>query len=167
MAQKTLSDRARMSIALNAAAYMRWVETRKGRSPTAAMAQQFIKGTLSTEGYSYSRDEPETIESLALSLNVDMVEAFIKQTDCFEALDRAAKTQIGIPMGQRRLIDSLSFLVAAGAGALLRYSLETSWYVAGGAAILVFIALPFAISRYWALFLIRRAERAARRLTLS
>jgi hypothetical protein len=157
MKNQPIDDRARMAVASEAAAYMRWVETRKGQSSTPAMTQQYVKGALDRAGYSYDADEPQIIEVLALSLHAAIVEQFIKDSRSFDALDRASKTM-------RRLVDGLSFVVAAVVGVWLRYNLEASWYVAVGVAMLVFIALPFAISRYWALYLIRRAERVGKRL---
>jgi hypothetical protein len=90
MAAKPLTDPARMLTALQAAAYMRWVEVRKRQSPSPEMVQQAIRGILDGEGFSYKPDEPQMIEILALSLNVDMVENFIRQSGMFEKLERAA-----------------------------------------------------------------------------
>jgi hypothetical protein len=85
---KPLTEPLRMLAALYAASYMRWNEIRFGKSPTAQQTQRFIKGLLDVDGVSYATDDPQMIEILALTLNVDMVETFIKEKKTFEALDR-------------------------------------------------------------------------------
>ena len=90
MAQKTLTDSARMTVALTAAAYMRWVEIREGTTPSAQMTQSAIKGFLDQGGFSYEANDPQTIEISALSLSLDTVEAFIQETDVLKEFDRAA-----------------------------------------------------------------------------
>jgi hypothetical protein len=90
MKDRTVNDRTRMSVGLVAAAYMRWVETRNGQPPTSEMTQAFISGTLDDEGYRYDVDEPLRIELVALTVQIDVVEAFIKQSGIFGDLDRAA-----------------------------------------------------------------------------
>lgn len=91
MAQITLTDPARLIIALKVAGYMRWFETRKGVSPTSQMMQLFIQGLLDEDGYCYDVDEPKRIDILALTLNVGMVEEFIKGSGIFDAFDRMAE----------------------------------------------------------------------------
>jgi hypothetical protein len=154
MARKALSDRSRMAVALDAAAYMRWVETRKGQSPTADMTEQFIKGSLDREGYSYDSEEIQLIEILALSIKIDVVETFIEQSNVFAVLDAAAKRQ-------RAIVDGFSLVVAASLGLWVKYELEATWYAAIGVAALAFVMLPFIITRLWALYLMRRIERTA------
>lgn len=89
MAKKVVTDRVRGIISLNAAAYMRWVETRKGVTPSAHDIQQYVRGALDEEGFSYDADEPQTIELLAIAWKVEVVDAYIKQSGFFEDLDRA------------------------------------------------------------------------------
>jgi hypothetical protein len=62
------------------------------------------------------------------------------------------------------MIDGFAFILALAVGAYLRYGLEASWYAAIGMAALLFIATPFALSRMLAIYLIRRMERATRRI---
>jgi len=85
---RPLTEPMRMLVALYAAGYMRWNEVRRGKSPSAQQTQLFIKGLLDADGFSYALDDPQMIEILALTLDVDRVEAFIKEKKMFEALDR-------------------------------------------------------------------------------
>jgi hypothetical protein len=78
-----------MLAALHAAAYMRWVETRKFASPSAHDTQRFIQGLLDVGGFAYEPDEPQMIEILGLAANLDMVHAFIKENEIFEKLDQS------------------------------------------------------------------------------
>jgi len=80
-----------MFVALQAAAYMRWVETRKGAPPTADDAQRFIQGLLDADDVSYELDDPQMIELLTLAVDLDEVDAFINKTGYFEKLDQAIK----------------------------------------------------------------------------
>jgi hypothetical protein len=50
-AKKSLTEKARIVIALTAAGYMRWGETRKGHIPTSEMMQSYIQGQLDNEGF--------------------------------------------------------------------------------------------------------------------
>jgi hypothetical protein len=85
--KKSVTDEDRVIIGLNAAAYMRWVETRKGASPPAQAIQGFIKGFLDADGFAYAADEPKRIEILALAFDAETVQAFIKENGFFETLD--------------------------------------------------------------------------------
>jgi hypothetical protein len=90
MVQRLLTDATQMIFALNAAAYMRWVEVREGRSSTTESMTQFIKGQLEAEQFSFAPDEPQIIELLAIALNVDVVERYIEQYGIFDDLDKAS-----------------------------------------------------------------------------
>lgn len=79
-----------MTVALTAAAYMRWVQIREGTTPSAQMTQSAIKGFLDQGGFSYEANDLQTIEILAISLSLDTVEAFIQETGVLEEFDRAA-----------------------------------------------------------------------------
>jgi hypothetical protein len=48
--------------------------------------------------------------------------------------------------------------------AYMKYGLETSWYAAIGIAALIFIIMPFILSRIAAIYLIRRMERVAKQI---
>ena len=61
-AKKSLTEKTRLVIALTAAGYMRWVETRKGHTPTSEMMQGYIAGQLDNEGFAYTPDDLQTIE---------------------------------------------------------------------------------------------------------
>jgi len=87
--KKFVTDLDRAIIGVNAAAYMRWVETRKGVSPSSQETQGFVRGFLNTEGFTYTADEPGIIELSALASDVDTVDAFIKENRFFETLDQA------------------------------------------------------------------------------
>jgi hypothetical protein len=89
LGRKPLTEPLRIVAALHAAAYMRWIETRKGQSATARDVRRFIEGLLDTERLFYDADEPQRIEILALSLNLDMVHAFISENKIFEKMDQA------------------------------------------------------------------------------
>ena len=91
MPTKPLSDEVRMSIALQAAAYMRWMETRKGVSPSQSDMRRYIRGWLDAEGYVYSSEDFKVIDILALGMNIDMVHTFITESGIFEQLDRASE----------------------------------------------------------------------------
>lgn len=82
-----------MLTAMHAAAYMRWVETRKGVSPLARDTQRFIQGLLDIKGVAYSPDDLQEIEILALAADLDAVHAFIKDTDAYKKLDQAASSE--------------------------------------------------------------------------
>jgi len=66
-----------------------------------------------------------------------------------------------MPMRWRWILDSTVFVVAVGVAAGARYGLETSWSAAVGWAALVFLLIPFVVSRLWARYLLRRMGRAA------
>jgi hypothetical protein len=91
MTGKPLTEPFRMLVALQAAAYIRWVETRKGAPPTADDTQRFIQGLLDADDFSYELEDPQMIELLALAVKLDEVDAFISKTGYFEKLDRAVK----------------------------------------------------------------------------
>ena len=91
MGKRVLTEPLRALTALHAAAYMRWVETRKGASPSSHDTQRFVQGLLDNEGFAYGPDEPQIIEILALASNLDLVHDFIKQNGIFEKLDQTAK----------------------------------------------------------------------------
>jgi hypothetical protein len=95
LVKKSLSDPVRMSTALHAAAYMRWVETRKGVSPSQSDMQRYIRGWLDADGYAHEPDDLKMIDILALSLNIDMVHTFITESGIFEQLDRASAAMSG------------------------------------------------------------------------
>lgn len=91
LTKKPVTDLDRLTIGLNAAAYMCWVETRKGASPSAHETQGFIKGFLDAEGFAYAADEPRIIELSALAFDIDKVHAFIKENHFFNTLDQAQR----------------------------------------------------------------------------
>jgi hypothetical protein len=70
----------------------------------------------------------------------------------------------GMAMGRRRIIDSSAFILAVVVAAYAKYGFGTNWYLAVGLAALVFILTPFVVSRVWAIYHIRRMERAAERI---
>jgi hypothetical protein len=72
---------------------MRWVETRKGVLPSQQDTLQYIRGLLDADGYTYGDRDPEMIEILALSSNIDLVRTFIIENGIFEKLDRLAKAR--------------------------------------------------------------------------
>ena len=67
-----------------------------------------------------------------------------------------------MPIGCGRIIDSVAFVLAVAAAVCVRYGFETNWYAAIGLAVIVFALTPFILSRFWAMYLIRRMERATR-----
>jgi hypothetical protein len=79
---------------LYAAAYMRWVETRKGVSPNQQDTLQYIRGLLGVNVW--TDDDLKMIEALAQASNPDEVHAFIIENGIFEKLDGA----VGIPAQQ-------------------------------------------------------------------
>jgi hypothetical protein len=85
---KVLTEPARLVLALHAAAYIRWVETRKGKSPQSSDVHLYIRGLLDEKGFSYDPDEPLMIDLLALSLDIDAVHDFAAKNGIFEKLDR-------------------------------------------------------------------------------
>ena len=87
MALEPLTERARMAVALNAAAYIKWIEDRHGETPDSETMQQCIRGLLDEQGFSYAENEPQMIEVLALALDAAIVEIFIQESGIFEALD--------------------------------------------------------------------------------
>jgi hypothetical protein len=91
MVARILTEPLRLRAALHTAAYMRWVEVRKGASPSAHDTQRFIQGLLDVDRISYEPDEPQMIEILALALDLDRVHAFIRDTGFFETLDRGTR----------------------------------------------------------------------------
>jgi hypothetical protein len=58
-----------------------------------------------------------------------------------------------------RIIDSFSFIVALGVGAYIRYGIDGSWFTAIGFGVVIFILMPFIVSRVWGKYLTRRMER--------
>jgi hypothetical protein len=67
-------------------------------------------------------------------------------------------------MSWRRVIDStLTFLLAVGVSVWIRYGLESSWYLAIGCAVIVFVLTPFIVSRVLGTYILRRMERATDR----
>ena len=94
LVKKSLSDPMRMSTALHAAAYMRWVEMRKGVSPSQSDMQRYIKGWLDADGYAYDSDDLKMIDLLALSLNIDMVHTFITDSASSRVSSRKSVSSI-------------------------------------------------------------------------
>jgi hypothetical protein len=88
MTLKPLTERARMAVALNAAAYIKWVEVRHGETPDTEMMQECIRGLLDEQGFSYEANEPQMIEVLSLALEATLVDSFIQKSGIFEDLDR-------------------------------------------------------------------------------
>ena len=76
-----------MSIALRAAAYLRWVELRKNRTPGHQERHEWIAGLLDAEELSSLDSEVLIIDSLSLTLDPGGVEAFAKSIKYFETLD--------------------------------------------------------------------------------
>ena len=70
-------------------------------------------------------------------------------------------------MRWRRIIDSTAFALAIGVAAWTRYGLETSWYAALGWAVLVFLLVPFVVSRMLVRYIFRRLERVQQQLYVS
>ena len=55
--------------------------------------KQYICGLLDSYQFSYEPDEPATIDVLAVSLGIDVVEAFMREHSLMEKLDVAAGRQ--------------------------------------------------------------------------
>jgi hypothetical protein len=62
-------------------------------------------------------------------------------------------------MSWRRVIDSTAFLLAVGVAVWIRYGLESSWNLAIGCAVIVFVLTPFIVSRVLGTYILRRMER--------
>ena len=84
------SDQTRTAAALEAAGYMRWVETRQRRSATDEEVDLWIEGSLDRDGFALNAKEVKMITILELSMNIDLVHSFIVSTQFFDALDKAA-----------------------------------------------------------------------------
>ena len=82
-----------MLVALEAAAYMRWAETRMKRSPTSQAVDLYVQGVLDREEFAWSAVDIQQIAILATSLNLDLVERFATERGMFDLLDRAAAEQ--------------------------------------------------------------------------
>jgi hypothetical protein len=54
---------------------------------------------------------------------------------------------------------SISFIVALGVGACIRYGIDSSWFTAIGVGIVIFILTPFIVSGVRAKYLFSRIER--------
>ena len=54
---------------------------------------------------------------------------------------------------------SISFIVALVVGACIRYGIDSSWFTAIGAGVVIFILTPFVVSGVRARYLFRRIER--------
>jgi hypothetical protein len=83
-----------MRTALRVAAYTRWVETQNGVSPSYHDAKTFICGVLEAEGLSYEPNEPQLIEGLAVTLNSELVDDFIRHNGIFEQLDQLSRMRV-------------------------------------------------------------------------
>ncbi len=81
------TDQQRMSIALRAGAYVRWVELRKQRTPSHDERGEWIAGLLDGEDLSSIDNEVHIIDSISLTLDPGGVEAFAKSIKYFETLD--------------------------------------------------------------------------------
>jgi hypothetical protein len=68
-----------------------------------------------------------------------------------------------MPMHLRRIVDAVSYLIALGVTLVMRYGFDLNVYAAAGVGLLLAVALPFLISRFLALYFIRRMERAGQR----
>jgi hypothetical protein len=87
--KRALTEQERIAAALEAAAYMRWVETRQKRSPDDNAVDLYIKGVLDRKHLKSTPEDLKIIAILALSMNIDLVHAFISSTKFFEASDEA------------------------------------------------------------------------------
>jgi F0F1-type ATP synthase assembly protein I len=54
---------------------------------------------------------------------------------------------------------SISFIVALVVGACIRYGIDSSWFTAIGAGVVIFILTPFVVRGVRERYLIRRIER--------
>ena len=54
---------------------------------------------------------------------------------------------------------SISFIVALGVGACIRYGIDSSWFTAIGVGVVIFILTPFIVSGVRAKYLFSRIER--------
>lgn len=89
--KRALTDQDQMLAALEAAAYMRWVETRQNNSPTDRAVDLYISGILDRERLNVTTNDVKTIAILALTMNMDLVHSYIDSTKFFDRLDQAAK----------------------------------------------------------------------------
>jgi hypothetical protein len=85
-----LSEADRVRAALEAAAYLRWHESRAGKTPTSEMTQRYILGFMNDGHFVYDTNDLTAIELLALSMDTRVVEAFIAENSITEKLDRAS-----------------------------------------------------------------------------
>jgi hypothetical protein len=63
-------------------------------------------------------------------------------------------------MPMRRILDFSAFIIGVLAMLLLRYGFDYGWLLSLGIGLVVFIVIPFVVSRFYALFLLRRMERS-------
>ena len=89
MTKKVITEKARASIALYTAAYMRWLQIREGRTPLAQEIYGYIEGLCDTEGYARESRDVEIIAALALTFDREAVHAFARDSGFFQQLDRA------------------------------------------------------------------------------
>ena len=89
MTKKAITEKARASIALYTAAYMRWLQTREHRAPLPQEIYGYIEGLCDTEGYAHESQDVEIIAALALTFDREAVHAFARDSGFFEQLDRA------------------------------------------------------------------------------
>ena|SRR6476659_912241 len=89
MTKKVLTEKVRASMALYAAAYMRWLQTRERRTPLPQEIYGYIEGLCDTEGFARESQDVEIIAALALTFDREAVNAFARANGFFEQLDRA------------------------------------------------------------------------------
>ena len=89
MTKKAITEKARASIALYTAAYMRWLQIRERRAPLPQEIYGYIEGLCDTEGYARESKDVEIIAALALTFDREAVHAFARDSALFEQLDRA------------------------------------------------------------------------------
>jgi hypothetical protein len=87
--KRVLTEQDRIAIAVEAAAYVRWVETRQKKSPSDEAVDLYIKGALDRERLKGVANDVKMIAILALTMNVDLVHSYIAGTNFFERLDDA------------------------------------------------------------------------------
>jgi hypothetical protein len=87
MAKKPLTDIDRLHLGLHAAAYMRWMETRKRTDFFAEKTHAYIEEILEMGGFAHDPSDVQVIETSAQLHDPGAVDEFIKERGFFGKLD--------------------------------------------------------------------------------
>jgi hypothetical protein len=85
---KRLTDPARGLLALEAAAYLLWAETRSQTTMPAKNLEELIQRMLERDGFAYRPSDIQMIAVVAVGSDIDAIQEYASRRNLFAELDR-------------------------------------------------------------------------------